>query len=61
MQIIAGAASQETAVGRHAGSVLTDEAVFRGSRVRAGKAGTPGIMALNAIRAAAAQVTARAA
>lgn len=36
-------------------------AVFRGSRVLAGKASTPGIMALNAIRAAAAQVTARAA
>jgi hypothetical protein len=34
-------------------------AVFRGSRVLAGKAGTPGIMALNAIRALAAQVTAR--
>jgi hypothetical protein len=36
-------------------------AVFRGSRALAGKASTPGIMALNAIRAIAAQVTARAA
>jgi hypothetical protein len=36
-------------------------AVFRGSRALAGKAGTPGIMAPNAIRAIAAQVTARAA
>jgi hypothetical protein len=36
-------------------------AVFRGSRVLAGKSSSPGIMALNAIRAAAAQVTARAA
>ena len=34
---------------------------FRGSRALAGKASTPGIMALNAIRAIAAQVTARAA
>ena len=36
-------------------------AVFRGSRALADKASTPGIMALNAIRAIAAQVTARAA
>jgi hypothetical protein len=37
-------------------------AVFRGSRALvAGKASTPGIMAMNAIRAIAAQVTARAA
>jgi hypothetical protein len=36
-------------------------AVFRGSRALAGKASTPGIMALNGIRAIAAQVTARAA
>jgi hypothetical protein len=36
-------------------------AVFRGSRALAGKASTPGIMALTAIRAIAAQVTARAA
>jgi hypothetical protein len=36
-------------------------AVFRGSRALAGQASTPGIMALNAIRAVAAQVTARAA
>jgi len=36
-------------------------AVFRGSRALAGKASTPGIMTLNAIRAIAAQVTARAA
>jgi hypothetical protein len=36
-------------------------AVLRGSRALAGKASTPGIMALNAIRAIAAQVTARAA
>jgi hypothetical protein len=36
-------------------------AVFRGSRALAGQASTPGIMALNAIRAIAAQVTARAA
>jgi hypothetical protein len=36
-------------------------AVVRGSRARAGKASTPGIMAMNAIRAIAAQVTARAA
>ena len=36
-------------------------AVFRGSRVLAGKSSSPGIMALNAIRAIAAQVTARAA
>ena len=36
-------------------------AVFRGSRALAGKASTPGIMALNAIRAIAAQVTTRAA
>jgi len=36
-------------------------AAFRGSRALAGKASTPGIMALNAIRAIAAQVTARAA
>jgi hypothetical protein len=36
-------------------------AVFRGSRALAGKASTPGIMALNALRAIAAQVTARAA
>ena len=36
-------------------------AVFRGSRALAAKASTPGIMALNAIRAIAAQVTARAA
>jgi hypothetical protein len=35
--------------------------VFRGSRALADKASTPGIMALNAIRAIAAQVTARAA
>jgi hypothetical protein len=34
-------------------------AVFRGSRALAGQARTPGIMALNAIRAIAAQVTAR--
>lgn len=33
---------------------------FRGSRALAGKASTPGIMALNAIRAIAAQVIARA-
>lgn len=36
-------------------------AAFRGSRALAGKASTPGIMALNAIRAIAAQATARAA
>ncbi len=36
-------------------------AVFRGSRALAAKASTPGIMALNAIRAIAAQVTAPAA
>jgi hypothetical protein len=36
-------------------------AVVRGSRALAGKAGTPGITALNTIRAIAAQVTARAA
>ena len=36
-------------------------AVLRGSRALGGKASTPGIMALNAIRAIAAQVTARAA
>ena len=36
-------------------------AAFRGSRALAGKASKPGIMALNAIRAIAAQVTARAA
>jgi hypothetical protein len=36
-------------------------AVFRGSRALAGKASAPGIIALNAIRAIAAQVTARAA
>jgi hypothetical protein len=36
-------------------------AVVRGSRALAGKASTPGIMAPNAIRALAAQVTARAA
>ena len=36
-------------------------AVFRRSRVLAGKASTPGIMVLNAIRALAAQVTAHAA
>lgn len=36
-------------------------AAFRGSRALAGKASTPGIMVLNAIRAIAAQVTARAA
>jgi hypothetical protein len=35
-------------------------AVFRGSRALAGEVSTPGIMALNAIRAMAAQVTARA-
>jgi hypothetical protein len=35
-------------------------AVFRGRRALAGKASTPGIMALNAIRARAAQVIARA-
>ena len=35
--------------------------VFRGSRALAGQASTPGITALNAIRAMAAQVTARAA
>ena len=35
-------------------------AVFRGSRALAGKASTPGIMALNAIRTIAAQVTAHA-
>ena len=35
-------------------------AAFRGSRALAGEAGTPGIMALNAIRAMMAQVTARA-
>jgi hypothetical protein len=35
-------------------------AVFRGSRALAGKASTPGIMALNAIRAITAQITARA-
>jgi hypothetical protein len=35
-------------------------AVFRGRRALAGKASTPGIMALNAIRAIAAQVIARA-
>jgi hypothetical protein len=34
-------------------------AVFRGSRARAGKAGAPGMTALHAIRAMAAQVTAR--
>ncbi len=36
-------------------------AVFRGSRALAGKASTPGIMALNAIRGIAAEVTTRAA
>ena len=36
-------------------------AVFRGSRALAGQASTPGIMALNAIRALAALVRARAA
>jgi len=36
-------------------------AVFRGGRALAGKAGAPGIMALNALRAIAAQVTTRAA
>jgi hypothetical protein len=36
-------------------------AVFRGRRALAGQAGAPAIMALNAIRAMAAQVTARAA
>jgi hypothetical protein len=36
-------------------------AVFRGSRALAGKASTAGITALNAIRAIAVQVTARAA
>ena len=36
-------------------------AVFRGSRALAGKASAPGIMALNAVRAIAAQVSARAA
>jgi hypothetical protein len=36
-------------------------AVFRGGRALAAKASTPAIMALNAIRAIAAQVTARAA
>ena len=36
-------------------------AVFRGSHALAGKASTPGIMALSALRAIAAQVTARAA
>ena len=35
-------------------------AVFRGRRALAGAAGTPGHMAINAIRAVAAQVTARA-
>jgi hypothetical protein len=35
-------------------------AVFRGSRALAGEAGTPGIKALNAIRAMAAHVTAHA-
>jgi hypothetical protein len=48
--------------------ILADEArrgrqaaaVFRDSRALAGEAGTPGIMAMNAIRAMAAQVTARA-
>jgi hypothetical protein len=35
-------------------------AVFRGRRALAGKASTPGIMALNAIRTIAAQVIARA-
>jgi hypothetical protein len=35
-------------------------AVFRGGRALAGKAGTPGITALNAIRAIAAQVTSHA-
>ena len=35
-------------------------AVSRGGRALAGQAGAPGIMALNAIRAMAAQVTARA-
>jgi len=34
--------------------------VFRGSRALAGEAGTPGIIALNATRATAAQVTAHA-
>ena len=34
-------------------------AVFRGSRALAGQASTPGIMAANAIRAIAAQVTAQ--
>jgi hypothetical protein len=34
-------------------------AVFRGSRALAGQAATPGIMALNAIRAITAQVRAR--
>ena len=36
-------------------------AVFRGSRAPAGQPSAPGIIALNAIRAIAAQVTARAA
>ena len=36
-------------------------AVFRGSRALAGEASTPGIIALKAIRAIAAQVTAHAA
>ena len=36
-------------------------AVLRGSRALTGQASTPGIMVLNAIRAIAAQVTARAA
>jgi hypothetical protein len=35
-------------------------AAFRGSRALAGKASTPGIMVLNAIRAIVAQVTAHA-
>lgn len=50
-EILAG----EARLGRQAA------AVFLGSRALAGMASTPGIMALNALRAIAARVTARAA
>jgi hypothetical protein len=50
-EILAG----DARLGRQAAAVLRD------SHALAGKAGAPGILALNAIRAMAAQVTARAA
>jgi hypothetical protein len=50
-EILAG----DARLGRQAAAVL------RGSRALAGQASTPGIMALNALGAKAAQVTARAA